>query len=179
MFNGTYDEAILEIVEAAKVAVGMPLKEPNMRLSFVQFLKVLTKEGIPHSVLGDRSLQIRGLETIPPFGFVVWRYEEEIFEGKLQFAPEQLSFYSKVGKGSKRAEISEELALKVARLLPAYHVSLPEELVILPVPGWVFFDDPDRGYYGGRPDSWILFRSQAEKMWAEFTTQNPFAVATK
>lgn len=94
-------------------------------------------------------------------------YQVVVSEGHIFYAPTMIS--RRESPSSGLGSLLGELCQAVTTMLPRHRIVMPEPGELLPVPAWVT----------GSPiqpaTSVIMFRSEAEQLWAEFIAQKPFA----
>jgi hypothetical protein len=194
-----YDQSISTLVQAAKVAAGVP-ENYRVEMSFGQLVEFLTSKKVGFTVretvvtksvirpaqdffffrtdprveevsVPAKEIEIVGVGTIPPFDKMVVEYGDQIVNGRLEVVPG--SFYPSFSRhsgyrGSTLLEVSPQARDFLRGLMPVFRPELPEDLVELPMPEWVW-SSCDMSTGEGGAFILTMFRSRAEQLAREFT----------
>ncbi|MFA5991159.1 MAG: hypothetical protein WC794_02865 [Candidatus Doudnabacteria bacterium] len=190
-----FHEAIKATVEAAKKLAGVSASD--VKMTFAQLVAFLTSKGVEFVVRpttakktvevkkgwwmfatvervevdmpAGEDIQIKGVGIIPPFEDLVSYYGDQIVEGRLEVSPGSVYFHQRVDWGITTVDVPKSVCEFVRALLPVYRPELPEDLVVLPTPGWVTEIRTDLATdVGPGMVELVLFRSQAEQMVRRF-----------
>jgi hypothetical protein len=117
------------------------------------------------------EIEITGVGRIPPAMQVCGAYSDHLVDGKIV-----VSFGGGIypqEDNNRPSRTTKEVEEFLLGLFPKFTLSLPEEVVSLPIPSWLaVVGDTDSAYAG--IEACVVFRSEAENLWAEFVAQNPF-----
>jgi hypothetical protein len=159
-------------VSVAQAAVGCPQWGFSEEMSPREVRNLLAENGLVEkplfSFLPVREIEIRGAGTLPTFDQmkVVWDSCLEV--GKVVYKP--LIYFL----GDKRPDITKKVREALSSAFPTFILPLEEEVVKLPIPDWYSLQGDGDGAYL-EVVAQVILRSDAERMWAKFIAQNPFA----
>jgi hypothetical protein len=157
-------------IQAAKATAGVPV-EMRVDLKWEEVAKLFATKGVDFKV-HPAGVELVGVGFIPTFMKMSVQYTDKILpEGGLEVVPSGPWCESATpGGGRTMTKIKKEVEEFLSSLFPAYRPELSEQLVQLPIPPWVEVCLED-GWGGGGIFSYVLFRSQAEQMKADFVRQ--------